>query len=191
MKTCTTCKKSYQVSFFNKDKQKKDGLNPRCKSCSRAWHHKNKERVRDYQKEYYSDNREYHLERARNYRSENRDLVLSKLKGWQLSNKNKTLEYKSKKKGEYAAYARNRRSRIKGNGGTHTNKDILLILARQRNMCAICNARLDKYHVDHIYPIAKGGSNDPYNLQILCPPCNLSKNDSDPVEYAQRLGFLI
>lgn len=39
--------------------------------------------------------------------------------------------------------------------------------------------------------VAKIGSNWPSNLQLLCQPCNSSKQDRDPVEFMQSRGFLI
>lgn len=33
----------------------------------------------------------------------------------------------------------------------------------------------DNYHVDHIQPLSKGGSNRIENICISCPPCNLKK----------------
>lgn len=56
------------------------------------------------------------------------------------------------------------------------------LIERQTNQngvlrCAYCNKPLfpDKYHVDHIRPLSRGGSNDLDNLCLACPKCNLSK----------------
>lgn len=44
-------------------------------------------------------------------------------------------------------------------------------------LCVYCKINVsDKYHVDHIYPLSKGGRHEPSNLQILCQPCNLKKS---------------
>ena len=76
--------------------------------------------------------------------------------------------------------------------GKHTTKDILDILQSQNHQCAYCRTKLEqKYHVDHITAIARGGTNHRRNLQILCAPCNKSKHARDPIEFAQSLGFLI
>lgn len=46
-------------------------------------------------------------------------------------------------------------------------------------------------HVDHVMPLALGGDNTRSNIQILCAPCNLSKNAAHPVDYARSLGKLL
>lgn len=43
--------------------------------------------------------------------------------------------------------------------------------------CARCGAQSD-LTIDHIVPLAKGGTNDERNLQILCAPCNRRKGVS-------------
>lgn len=52
--------------------------------------------------------------------------------------------------------------------------------ARDRGNCAHCGARITMEleadgHIDHIVPLAAGGSNDLVNLQLLCKECNLKK----------------
>lgn len=191
MKTCTTCGESRPLTSFNKDSQKKDGLNPRCKKCSRAWHHKNKQRVRGYQQAYYQEKKERHSEKARAYRAENRDKLNQNKREWYKKNKKRASEYRRERSERYAAHARNRRARLSGSGGSHTVEDIERLKAFQKMRCSICRCSLDSYHVDHIVPIAKGGGNDFLNIQLLCPACNLSKNDKDPIEYNQQRGFLL
>jgi hypothetical protein len=51
-------------------------------------------------------------------------------------------------------------------------------LARDGYVCARCGrVELDRgaVHLDHIVPVARGGSNAPANLQVLCAGCNLRK----------------
>lgn len=62
----------------------------------------------------------------------------------------------------------------------------------QRWKCAVCRADIsEKYHMDHILPIAKGGEHAPQNIQLLCPSCNVRKSAKDPVEFMQSRGFLL
>jgi hypothetical protein len=44
-------------------------------------------------------------------------------------------------------------------------------------LCAVCGHAGNDLQLDHIIPVAKGGTNDLGNLQLLCPPCNLAKSD--------------
>lgn len=43
--------------------------------------------------------------------------------------------------------------------------------------CATCGYAGNDLQLDHVMPVAKGGTNDLGNLQLLCPPCNLAKSD--------------
>ncbi len=57
------------------------------------------------------------------------------------------------------------------------------VLARDGFMCRYCGARADtgaQLVVDHIVPVARGGSNDPANLITACHPCNAGKADRTP-----------
>lgn len=85
-----------------------------------------------------------------------------------------------------------RRSRKKGNGGHYTVNDVGKIRALQRNKCAYCKGSIKtRYEIDHIVALSKGGSNEPKNLQLLCPSCNARKWNKDPIDFAQKNGLLL
>ena len=54
------------------------------------------------------------------------------------------------------------------------------ILSRDNYTCQACGAKAEDgvlLEVDHIYPISKGGTNEPRNLRTLCRTCNRGKGD--------------
>lgn len=73
------------------------------------------------------------------------------------------------------------------NNGSFTSADIEAIRVAQGNRCYLCHKKLKKYHIDHFIPLSKGGTNDPGNLRLACPKCNMSKHDKHPFE----LGILL
>ena len=86
---------------------------------------------------------------------------------------------------EVRAKDRNRRARKRNAPGAHTAADVAAQRARQKGKCYWCRARVGRhYHVDHVIPLSRGGSNGPENLVIACPPCNLSKHAKHPMEFA-------
>lgn len=55
------------------------------------------------------------------------------------------------------------------------------VLQRDQFRCQICGATKEdgvKLHVDHIFPVSKGGKTELSNLRTLCDRCNLGKSDS-------------
>ena len=56
------------------------------------------------------------------------------------------------------------------------------IWSSQNGHCAHCGVFIDcdeAYHIDHIQPFSKGGVTELFNLQLLCPSCNLKKGASE------------
>lgn len=87
---------------------------------------------------------------------------------------------------------RRRRALKLGAEGQHTPDDVKRIREMQRDRCACCRVPLRrKGQIDHITPLAAGGSNWPNNLQLLCRTCNTSKRASDPIDFMQSRGLLL
>ena len=211
MKICTACREAKSPEEFNKNKRTKDGLRFQCRKCQSAeyrnnraaviervakWQDENREAVAQYKrawwsenagysKQHYANNRERYSEQARKWQKENAALVAVRNRKWKEANPEKV-----------SASRQNRRARCRQAEGFHTAEDISRIYIAQGGKCVYCGSALvrrrkGKMHIDHVIPLAKGGTNWPSNLQLLCPACNLSKGAKDPFEFAQNLGMLL
>lgn len=84
--------------------------------------------------------------------------------------------------------AQRRRARIKETGGSFSADDVSAALIAQKSRCWWCSSKLKgKYHVDHRFPISKGGTNDASNIVVSCAACNQAKSAKMPWEFAGRL----
>jgi 5-methylcytosine-specific restriction endonuclease McrA len=92
--------------------------------------------------------------------------------------------YKRANPEKVAAWNGATRAKRKAVAGRYRGQDVQRLRHRQSHRCAICSTCIRQFwHVDHIIPIARGGSNFVGNLQLLCAACNLSKRDLLPVEF--------
>ena len=65
-----------------------------------------------------------------------------------------------------------RKARKAANGGRCTVADIEKMKSAQGGLCRWCRQPYGRFHVDHVIPIARGGSSDPSNLVLSCSRCN-------------------
>lgn len=138
-------------------------------------------RRKEYDRRYLEKHPENRKKAQIKYRVTNLEKVAESNKKWRLQNTENC-----------QIQVRNRRARIAKVGGSHTAGDIAEIRKMQNDCCAICKERLHgKGDVDHIVPIAKGGSNDRRNLQLAHRKCNGKKGSKDPIRFMQELGYLL
>jgi len=144
---------------------------------AREYSHRNRERRSLLSREYYRANRESVLSQGRKWYENNKEQRRATVKAWLDRNPHKTTEY-----------SRAYRARKAGAVGSYTPDDVERQYRMQNGKCWWCGKTVgQKYHVDHIVPLARGGSNKPNNICISCPRCNLSKQDKLPQEWAGRL----
>lgn len=74
--------------------------------------------------------------------------------------------------------------------GAYTHEDLWRIYNKQNGCCAACKKE-KRLTIDHIVPVADGGSNLSKNIQLLCRSCNSRKNRKDAVAFMQSMGALL
>jgi len=129
---------------------------------TKKWRENNPDKWAEIVKNYYQENKKEHKDRARLHRAQNRDM--------------------------YREYSNARRARKHSSPGRYTPADVLSKLVEQDFLCSGCSVSFNevKYTVDHILPLKLGGTNFPENIQILCKPCNSSKNSKHPDDWIPK-----
>lgn len=212
LQTCRYCQTEKPLDAFE---IRSDTKKPRatCKECRnaklRARYPEQAEKIQARNKQWREDNREQYLQKARDYAAANKERMNETSRQWAAANKEtanaRSIEWRkanrarvneaAKERREAApekqrTIVRNRRAKLKVSG-EHTPANVAKLWERQAGVCNGCGCDLNAsgYHVDHVRPIAKGGSNGPENLQLLCPTCNLSKGTKEMSEWLKVKGY--
>lgn len=106
MKKCSKCQTEKPHNEFSKDKNRKDGRYPQCRTCRREYTQANKERIRVRDKKRYDENREEILQQKKVYYTENRDEIRTRFAKWKASNPDWSKEYHAEHREERLAYNR-------------------------------------------------------------------------------------
>ena len=179
-------KRAYNAAYYLKNREK---LLARETERSRKRYAANKGKKLATNRAWVQKNSERHKALCARWERENAAKRVQNRKAWYAANKQHVF-----------IKVNRRRARLLQLGGatqsSHRDypKDFIAILfAKQRGLCPVCRAQLKikGRHIDHVISLAAGGGNDPSNLQLLCPPCNLSKGTKDPVLFMQSRGFLL
>ena len=193
-KQCAKCKQYFPATFeyFGKRHSGKSDLSSYCKSCASRAHkewtkrnpRRNNKNKRDWEKrnpdkvkEYYKKTRLRPQKRTVeiNYRKRNKQKILDNARRYRQAHKD-------------SIKARNRyyKARKRHAQGKHSPAEVVEQYKRQHGKCYYCNCKLgNAYHVDHVIPLSRGGSNGIDNIVIACPSCNMHKHDKLPHEWPE------
>ena len=173
-KKCTKCWDVKQNTCFWKSSRNKSWLRAECNDCRKLYTKENKAYINAKSKEYYILNKEACNKRSHQHYLDN----IEERKAYQRVQGKiwaKTEEWKKSRN----ISAQKRRIKINSlDDGTINMKTIDELLFLQFNKCLICDCNIENnYHIDHIKPIADWGENSKYNIQLLCPTCNIKKSN--------------
>lgn len=151
-----------------------------------------RETQRAYREKWFADpaNKEHRREYERNWYQANKERMNEYSRQWRTANKIRVRECEKARRANnpfaFKAYKLRRRALEANAEGFHTAEDIQRQYDAQKGKCYYCKAKVnDTYHVDHVIPLSRGGSNWPTNLVIACVSCNCSKRDKLPHEWSQ------
>ncbi len=188
--------KSYREQHSDYYKEYHQSHKDQFKGYRQTYRQSHKEQRSACGKEYYQSHKEQVLERHKEYYQSHKEQILERTGAYQRTSQVRSRRYShvyyQRHKDQCANYtlmycrthpewvrANNYRRRAlkRNNGGSHTVQDIRKQYANQKGKCYYCKKKVGTaYHVDHVIPLSRGGSNGPENLVVACPTCNLRKN---------------
>lgn len=180
----------------------------RVKANNAAWNAKNAERVKAEKSKRYQENRDENIKKAADYYLQNREkakayarakrsqdveAAIERAREWRRKFPEKasqsTKSWQERNKDKVAVYKQNRRCKTVDTLSPELRSKLFTL---QRGKCACCGLPLGKnYHMDHILPLALGGTNTDDNIQLLRQVCNNQKYKKHPVDFMQQRGFLL
>jgi hypothetical protein len=171
LKRCPDCDQIKPFEEFNRNKHNKDGRQNQCKACRAEYREANRERILEYNRQWYEANRE----RRRRYCEANREQRREYNRQWAKENPDK---HRAK---EALRRARKRQAATE----PFTVEDVKRIWG-ENPICVYCQERPAE-HWDHFVPLSKGGRHSVHNLFPACAECNLRKRDKHPWEWILEL----
>ena len=152
------------------DKQYRKDNPEKIRESIKQWHEDNPE----YRKEYYQDNKEHILEQQKQRRKDNPEYF-----------KDKDRRYRQENPDKVKAKRHNRRARELNAPGHCTPEQLEARMAYCGYKCIYCGSDED-IQVDHIIPLARGGSQWPANQAPACGTCNRQKGTMSFLEFKAK-----
>lgn len=188
LKECTGCKRDLDVSMFGPNRRSPDGWRPQCKPCvsaaSRRQRAANPERRRAYCRGWVARNLEKQRASERKWAAANREQERLRALARYAANPQRQAEKTKQWVATHPETARaiahrascNRRARERQ--AFIENVDPRVVFDRDAGICGICRLPVnptERWHVDHVIPLSKGGLHAYANVQLSHARCNISK----------------
>lgn len=168
----------------------------RKKAIDAKWYAGHPEKISASKAAWYAANTEAAKKKSATWYALNKDKASIARSAWRVANLDRVKESNSAwvaaNPEAVKAHKQNRRSRKLKAGGKLSVGIAKKLFVLQRGKCTCCGLPLgDNYHIDHIMPLALGGTNTDDNVQLLRQRCNNQKYAKHPVDFMQQRGFLL
>ena len=148
------------------------------KELDRKWQEENRDWARYKSRQWKRNNLEKHMEHNKRWLENNPEKQAKYAKKWRETHREESLAQSRNKQ-----YARRQQKQ-----GGLSGAQFLKWSSAQVKKCFYCDADCSgDYHVDHLYPLSKGGKHEESNLVISCPACNLRKFNKDPEDFIDEI----
>lgn len=166
--SCCECVKSSSLSYYHRNRHERI-------EKARKWREENRDYCLEYSKKYYRLNGDYFTEYASEYQRKNSKRLAEYSKDYA-------------RKNPLVVRANNAKRRASCKDGA-SGKDVSDWCEAQAKVCFYCQIECeDCYHIDHYFPLSKGGLHEIENLRISCPDCNMSKGSKLPEDWRKIKG---
>lgn len=196
-KLCRSCGEVKELEQFGQKRRHPGGLASSCRPCERArrkrYVEQNPEKAKAQQRNIPSNAPDLQRERSRRYRKEHPENINATNRRYREANREAVRDWDRRRTANLSAeelarylarrayYEQVRRARKRAASGSFT-------LAEWLELCEFCGYRClacgkqTRLTVDHVFPLAAGGTNDIGNIQPLCAHCN-SKKGTQIIDY--------
>lgn len=178
-KRCCECKAELLPSDFHKCKSHKDGLASICKTCDKKkvakWVAEYPDRRNQIRRKNYLNNKERYNQISAEWNKTHKAEHMVSHNKWKNKNPDNVKAVRTRYENRRRAWERNTDSRV-------TTEQINKLIKDSENICFWCDEEIPrgKMHLDHIYPLSKGGKDENNNLVVSCEDCNKRKANKLP-----------
>jgi 5-methylcytosine-specific restriction endonuclease McrA len=188
LRKCAKCMQSVETALFRPRKPNSHLYQSYCIPCEqeywRNWRTQNKESEIKRSRNFYKNNKsqiliqkkkireadlDKYIKRSKLHRDKNAEQIKNNAKKWRERNAEKVRAYASL----------NKAKRRSAKQFVVTANEIIAIKSKP---CYECG-ETKNIHIDHVFPISKGGNHSIGNLMPLCAKCNLSKGSKTYMEW--------
>jgi 5-methylcytosine-specific restriction endonuclease McrA len=150
------------------------------------WVEANKDRKRKLDKIWRLNNRERKRRNGKAWNEANRDRLAARREERREEIRKIFKEWSKNNPESAKVRGARRRSRKANASGTVTRAQLVARITYYGELCYVCSKPYEA--IDHVIPLAKGGTNFPANLRPICNSCNSRKKDRMP-EIRRPNGF--